>query len=448
MTCGNVRTKLRDLPILAKNRLVIVFFLALVPILFLNSLMLHAQAEPVPNESTPNAASPLSIQLEPALKDPLDAILLSKVEKGELVGVVLLVAKDGVLVYEGAAGFADRENGTPMETYNLFRLASVSKAYTAMAAGVLISNGLLDIDSPIGNYLPAFSQSNEKILDKRSLNITVRHLLNHQSGFNYGFSEKPGGPYAALGVSDGCEKNPGLTLEENLERLARAPLLYTPGQSYSYSVSSDVLGAVISSAYGKTFSEAMEELVLLPLGIYDTGFIAKFPERLTTHYRSASPSPKRMSEPERFNLGSGRVLTLSPERALDPTNFPSGGCGMVGSAPDLLILLEAIRQDGGGIVSPAVMDSFYQDAIAPVKTSPGEGFGASWGVVLNPGAAKLPVGKGTVHWGGVYGHNWYVDRENGISIVLLTNTALKGMSGNTKDLVLKEVYSFYPAQGG
>jgi CubicO group peptidase (beta-lactamase class C family) len=69
-------------------------------------------------------------------------------------------------------------------------------------------------------------------------------------------------------------------------------------------------------------------------------------------------------------------------------------------------------------------------------------------VVLSPKTAKLPVNKGMVHWGGVYGHNWSVDREGGISIALLTNTALKGMSGNTKDLVLRAVYKAYPASGG
>jgi CubicO group peptidase (beta-lactamase class C family) len=369
----------------------------------------------------------------------------SKVEKNELVGVVLLVYKDGFPIYEGAAGFADREKAIAMEPDFLFRLSSVSKAFTAMAVGALISRKELDLDTPVGNYLEAFSLSNLNMKDKRATKITVSHLLTHKAGLDYSFGEKQGGPYHKALVSDGCESSPGLSLEENIERIASAPLLYNPGTNYKYSVASDVLGAVVAKVYGKSLNEAMDELVLLPLNIHDTGYYAKDPLKLSTHYRSISAGTRKMSDPENYNLGNGRTLTLSPGRALDPTLFPSGGCGMVGSAYSVMILLEAIRKNGGGIVDPSVMDIFYQDAIAPITTAPGEGFGASWGVVLNPSLAKLPVSPGTIHWGGVYGHNWYVDRPSGISIVLLTNTALRGLSGNTKDEVLKAIYKVYPA---
>jgi CubicO group peptidase (beta-lactamase class C family) len=229
-----------------------------------------------------------------------------------------------------------------------------------------------------------------------------------------------------------------------MERLATVPLLYQPGTNHVYSVASDVLGAVIASANGKTLQESMDELVLRPLGIGDAGFYARDPSRLSTHYRSQGSSPKRMSDPEVFNIGGGKALTLSPGRALDPTEFPSGGCGMVASAPSVMKLLEAVRLNGGGIVSPEVMEGFYQDAIAPRTSSPGQGFGAGWAVVLNPQAAGLPVSRGTIDWGGVYGHNWYVDRERGITVVILTNTALKGLYGDTRIQVLKAVDKAFP----
>jgi CubicO group peptidase (beta-lactamase class C family) len=360
------------------------------------------------------------------------------------MGVVVMVSKDGLLVYQGAAGFADKEAGRPMTADAVFRLASVSKAYTTMAAGALIGRGVIGIDEPIGTYLPAFSGSNAELKDKRALGIKVRHLLSHQAGFNYTFGESPGGPYHAAGVADGCQDSPGLSLDENMLRLSRTPLLYAPGTKHAYSVASDVLGAVIQNATGKPLPDAMDELVLSPLGITDTGYLAKDPGKLTAHYRSRPGGPRRMAEPELFGIGGGKTLTLSPKRATDPTEFPSGGCGMVGSAPSLMVLLEAMREDGGGIVEPAVMSGFYQDAIAPQRNSPGEGFGASWAVVLNPAAAGLPVSAGTIHWGGVYGHNWYVDRENGLSVVILTNTALKGLNGDTKDRALTAIYKAYP----
>jgi CubicO group peptidase (beta-lactamase class C family) len=399
--------------------------------------------------STPSAwaqpATPVkSAGSQPELTKALDAILRSAVERGELVGIVLLVNKDGEPIYQGAVGWFDREIAKPMETDALFRLSSVSKVYTTMATGVLLSQGKLKLGSLLGDFLPTFSAANPKLKDKRMAKITVSHLLSHQAGFNYRFGEKIGGPYQVANISDGCESSPGLTLEENLNRIASVSLSRAPGTKYGYSVASDVLGALVARVYGQSLPQAMDALVLQPLGLTDTGFIAKNPEKLSVHYRNANPRPNRMTEPEIFKLRSGRVLTLSPQRATDPTAFPSGGCGLVGSAPSLMTVLEAIRQNGGGLVAPQVMEGFHQDAIAPSQSSPGQGFGAGWAVVVNPRAANLPVSPGTLQWGGVYGHNWYVDRTRGFSIVLMTNTALKGLTGNVKNLVLKAVYQAYP----
>jgi CubicO group peptidase (beta-lactamase class C family) len=379
------------------------------------------------------------------LREALDGILRSKVEEGEFVGAVLLVRKDGLPVYGGAAGMADREAGKPMRIDSVFRLASVSKAFTTMAAGVLVSRGLLDPESPVGDFLEAFGEGNPELGDKRALDMKVSHLLSHSAGLKYSFGEEAGEPYRSAGVSNGCESVPGLTLEENIRRIAKAPLSHAPGADHVYSVASDVLGAVVAKVRGKSLPETMDELVLGPLGISDVGYVAKDPGALTAHYRHARPRPKRMSDPERFGLPTGGALVLSPGRALRTDEFPSGGCGMVGSAPSVMKLLEAVRTRGGGIVAPETMESFWKDAVAPARPSPGEGFGAGWGVVLDPAEAGLPVSPGTLRWGGVYGHNWYVDPKNGITVVLLTNTALRGFSGNTKKLVLEEIYERFPA---
>ncbi|MDR1608305.1 MAG: beta-lactamase family protein [Deltaproteobacteria bacterium] len=384
---------------------------------------------------------------DPALQKALDQVALSRIELGELVGLVILVYKDGAPIYQGAAGWADREAQKPMFLEALFRLSSVSKAFTTMAAGALISRGQLELEAPLGQYLADFSPKNPDLKDPRAAQIAIKHLLTHQAGFNYTFSEKLGGPYHRLKIADGCASSKGVTLEENLKRLAQAPLLSQPGTKYVYSVASDVLGAVIAKAYGQSLPQAMEDLVLKPLGVKDTGFVAQDQEKLTTPYRDAKPYPKRMAEPEFFKSRGDRTLTLSPTRAANPEEFPSGGCGLVSSAPSVMKLLEAIGNEGGGIVDPKVMAIFYQDLIAPAQSSTGQGFGASWAVVTNPTAAKLAVSPGTLQWGGVYGHNWYVDRARGLSVAILTNTALKGLSGTTKNLVLEAIAKVYPVEG-
>jgi CubicO group peptidase (beta-lactamase class C family) len=271
-------------------------------------------------------------------------------------------------------------------------------------------------------------------------NIKVRHLLTHTAGFDYGFFEGPEGPYIKEGVSGGLDSTPGLTLDENIKRLSKVPLSYKPGEGWRYSMASDVLGALIAKAKEMTLQSAMKELLFDPLSLKDTGFVATDPEKLTTHYRDGKTTPVKMTDPYLYPMGEGEFFIYSPGRALDPAAWPSGGAGLVSSAEDVSSLLEVIRKKGDGLISKEVMDEFYKDAIAPLESLPGQGFGASWAVVRDPVKAKTPLSKGSLNWSGVYGHKWCVDEEKGLTAVLLTNTALKGVSGDTMDLLLKEIY--------
>jgi CubicO group peptidase (beta-lactamase class C family) len=379
---------------------------------------------------------------DPALSEALTKILLAKTDpvKGELTGAVFLAMRNGKPLFKGAFGYSDREYGKAMTLDALFRLASVSKAFTAMGAGVLLSKGVIALDDPIYKYLEVFSPENPALGDKEMPNIKVRHILTHTAGFDYGFFEDENGPLNKAKVSGGVDNTPGLTLTENIRRLSTVPLEYKPGEGWKYSMASDVLGGVIASASKKTLPEAMKELLFDPLSLKDTGFTAVDPERLTVHYRDGESIPVKMTDPYFYPTGDGRVLAYSPGRALDPSAWPSGGGGIVSSGPDVISLLEVIRKKGEGVVKEEVMNEYYKDAIAPLNSLPGQGFGASWAVVVDTTKAETPLSKGSVNWSGVYGHQWCVDPEKGISAVLLTNTALKGMSGDTMSLLLKEIY--------
>jgi CubicO group peptidase (beta-lactamase class C family) len=134
--------------------------------------------------------------------------------------------------------------------------------------------------------------------------------------------------------------------------------------------------------------------------------------------------------------GEGARMTYSPSRALDPKAFPSGGAGMVGTAPDVMRLLEAIRTGGKPILKAATAASMMRNQIGSVTgPGPGMGFGFGGAVVVDPAAAHTPQSAGTWQWGGVYGHTWDVDPARKLTVVAFTNTAPEGLWGKfTTDL--------------
>jgi CubicO group peptidase (beta-lactamase class C family) len=139
-------------------------------------------------------------------------------------------------------------------------------------------------------------------------------------------------------------------------------------------------------------------------------------------------------------FGEGGV-TFAPSRALDPSSYPSGGAGLVGTAKDFLRFLEAVRARHP-FVSARWLDEMTRDQIAPI-TSPilGDGWGYGFGaaVLRNPKQAVSPLNAGSVRWGGAYGHTWFIDPEAGISTVVLTNTTFEGMIGALRDEITKAV---------
>lgn len=306
----------------------------------------------------------------------------------------------------------------------IFRLSSVSKAFTTVAAGALMKQGKLHLDDPVAKWLPEFAPT---LPAGGKAVITIRQLLSHSAGLDYGFNQKEGGPYLVAGVSDGLDAS-GISLEENLRRIASVSLLYKPGTSWGYSVATDVLGAVVAKAYGSTLPQAMQSLVADPLGMKDTGFVVTDRSRLAAPYYNAAPQPLRMGIEENIPLGDGKVR-FAPERAFDSKAFPSGGAGMVGTAPEVLLLLETIRKGGAPLVDPGLMKKMKVNQIGKNRVAPGLAFGFGWAVLVDPMAAETPQQAGTLSWGGVYGHSWAVDPKEKLTVVIMTNTTFEGIFG-------------------
>ncbi|MGY5779135.1 serine hydrolase domain-containing protein [Rhizobium sp. LEGMi135b] len=373
-----------------------------------------------------------------SLAEGVDAAINSALVDKRLVGTVVLIARDGELVYTRAAGLADRENKVAMREDAIFRLASITKPIVTIAAMRLIEQGRIGLDEPIIKWLPDFRP---RLPDGGEATILIRHLLTHTSGLGYTFAEEQDGPYHRAGVSDGLD-TPGRSVADNLERLASAPLLFAPGEDWRYSLAMDVLGGIIEKETGGALGDAVAELVMKPLRLSDTAFSVRDPSRLAANYVNGTPEPQRMEDGTLVPIFDG-VIRFAPDRIFDPASYHSGGAGMAGTASDILAILDTVRTGGAPLLSADTVKMMTTDQAGGHMQAQqaGFGFGYGWSVVLDPAVAQVPFSVGTIKWGGVYGHSWFVDREKGLTVVALTNTALEGMWGQFTTDLAKAVYA-------
>jgi CubicO group peptidase (beta-lactamase class C family) len=176
------------------------------------------------------SAAPVSPEI--AVSDRLDNVVAKAISDNRIVGAVVVVAQQGNVLYFKSSGLVDREGKRPMQKDTVFRLASMTKPLVSVAVLRLVDQRILKLDDPVTKWLPDFKP---RTADGKAQTITIRQLLTHTSGLNYGFLEAKDGPYHRLGVSDGLN-DIGISLDENLNRLSQAPLLFTPGTSWQYSL--------------------------------------------------------------------------------------------------------------------------------------------------------------------------------------------------------------------
>ena len=240
----------------------------------------------------------------------VDAVIDKAIAEKRIVGAVVVANQDGKEVYARAAGQLDREAGVPMPRDAIFRLASFTKPIVAAAALALIDQGKLRLDDTVTKWLPDFRP---KLRDGTAPEIRIRHLLSHTSGLAYG-TLLPDDPYRLGKVSGGLDQ-PGLSLEENLRRLAHVPLLFAPGSAWRYGLSIDVLGAVIEKIMGSSLGDAVAALVTGPLGMRDTTFGVTDMKRLAVPYADGKSGPIRMGEPQIVRDDPAMAITFSPGKS-------------------------------------------------------------------------------------------------------------------------------------
>ena len=250
-------------------------------------------------------AQPEKVGMSSERLNRIGTALKADVEKGKIAGAVVLVARKGNVVYFESFGARQNEAGAPMPKNAIFRIYSMTKPIVSVAALKLSEQGRINLSDPVSKYIPELGklkvciEVSDPATGKPTCNnvpstrdMTIQDLMRHSSGLTYGFFGKS--EVKAMYVKSGAE-SPDQTLPEMISKLAALPLAYQPGTKWDYSRSTDVLGRVIEIVSGMPLDRYIEENVLKPLGMQDSGFYVK-PANFS---RLAEPQKKGLSDPAR-----------------------------------------------------------------------------------------------------------------------------------------------------
>ncbi|GGW48188.1 serine hydrolase domain-containing protein [Streptomyces caelestis] len=386
--------------------------------------------------------------LDPEALGRLDRHFARFVDEGRLPGFLVSVARAGRVAHLTTYGLRDIAAGRPVEPDTLWRVYSMTKPVTAVAALLLVEEGRLSLDDPVADHLPAFAEPRVYVggsgPDVRTRPATgpilVRHLMTHTSGLTFGFYHTH--PVDALYREAGLESSvrPGADLAETIEAYARLPLQFEPGTQWNYSVASNVLGRVIEVVSGQPLDVFCAERIFGPLGMTDAGF----------HVRDEQAP--RLSEMYGEKEGGGieRIPGL-PLRGGRP-RFLSGSGGMVASAHDYHRFMEFLRRrgelDGVRLLTPETVDLMTRNHLPggadlrafgsrPAHDEPGNeglGFGLSVSVVIDPSRTQAPSGLGAYSWSGVATTTFWVDPGRDLTVQFMTQVRPRSSHTVFRDL--------------
>ncbi len=358
----------------------------------------------------------------------------SYVDPGKIAGCLTLVARRGEVVHCVAQGEMDRERGKPMHEDTIFRLYSMSKPITSVALMMLAEEGALQLSDPVHRYIPEWKDLRVYQAGNypRFLTVpverpmTVHDLLTHMSGLTYGFMERTNvdAAYRKLGVQTRMD---GPVLRDMIEALAGLPLEFSPGTAWNYSVSTDVVGYLVQTISGQPYDQFLQERILTPLGMRDTGF--NVPDADADRFAACYAR----------TFGKRTILQDDPERSVyrGGVTFHSGGGGLVSTAHDYLrfcrMLLAGGELDGARILGPRTIEYMTRNHLPGGKDLTalsvgafsetiyeGTGFGLGFSVVLDPVAARVTSTGGEFAWGGAASTAFFIDPREELIVIFLT----------------------------
>ena len=354
------------------------------------------------------------------------------VNSGRLPGLLVAVVREDRLAWFETFGWRDVGAGRPVEPDTIYRIYSMTKPITTVAALMLYEEGHFQLDDPVAKFIPAFAGT--RVFDggdaesfttvPLARSITVHDLMVHTSGLTYGFQHEHA--VDALYRSRGVEFNANVgSLADLVEATAAQPLVFQPGTRWNYSVSTDVLGRLVEIWSGVALDTFFDERIFRPLGMCDTGFHVREGQahRLASNYVQADDGRLRLAD------------SATGSRFLEPAITLSGGGGLVSTAADYLRFMRMLR--GGGTLEGTRLLGRKSVELMTMNHLPGDladmgrprfaempfagvGFGLGVSVLLDPAKARILGSPGEYAWGGMASTAFWVDPAEDMMVLLLT----------------------------
>jgi CubicO group peptidase (beta-lactamase class C family) len=357
--------------------------------------------------------SPAALGFCPDRTINLVRVLQREVASQRVPGAVALIARKGQVLLHEAVGQQLPALGKPMALDSIFRIYSMTKPVVSVAVMMLMERGKLLLSDPVAKYLPEFAgvqvarrEGSQTTLHPPKAAPTVQDLLRHTSGLTYEIlgTEPIQKQYAQARLGSREHSN-----AEFSKALAAIPLMFEPGTVWEYSRATDLLGALVEAVSGQTLGDFLQDNILSPLGMVDTGFVVP-PEQ---HHRIAEPFE---ADPD-----GGIAMRLMDIRK--PAAMEAGGAGLASTTADyarfLQCLLNGGELDGVRILSPNTVRYMTADHLGGIEPHragrsgellpPGHGFGLGFAVRLEDGVGASPGTKGLYYWGGIAGTTFFVD---------------------------------------
>ena len=356
----------------------------------------------------------------------------SWVDSGRLPGLLVAVVRDDRLAWFETCGYRDVGAGRAVEPDTIYRIYSMTKPITTVAALMLYEEGCFQLDDPVATFIPAFADTKvfaggdaESFTTEHLVRpITVHDLMTHTSGLTYGFQHEHAvdALYRERNIEFNAHVGP---LAEVVEAAAAQPLVFQPGTRWNYSVSTDVLGRLVEVWSGVPLDRFLAERILHPLGMHDTGFQVRsgHADRLASCYMRSSDGGLALAEP------------ADGSRFLEPAVTLSGGGGLVSTATDYLRFMRMLRGrgtlDGVRVLGrksvelmtmnhlPGDLADMGRPRFAEMPFA-GIGFGLGVSVMLDPAKARIVGSPGEYAWGGMASTAFWVDPAEDLIVLLLT----------------------------
>ena len=356
--------------------------------------------------------------------------LQTMIDDGHFSGFVTLIARNGRVIDVKTLGHRDREAALPMERDTIFRIYSMSKIVTSVAALMLVEEGRLRLNDPVGMYLPGlakpmvFTAGTEArpVLVPAKTPVTIRHLLTHTSGYGYGFGQAP-----VDRVYQRADLFSAQTMQAFLDRAARLPLAEEPGQRFRYGINTDLLGAVVEKVSGQPFDAFVRERITGPLRMQDTAFAVPEDKRRRLAVLYSKNKAGRLAIPPPSPVAATTpVKEPLPYPDAEGRGFPSGGGGLFSTIDDYArfgqMLLNGGELDGVRLLGRKTVESMRSNHLLfldrPTTDNGADGFGLG-GAVRRHVAHGGPLGSvGQFGWSGAASTYFNIDPEEGTMALL------------------------------